>query len=120
MSNREPPQHSSASVGARRLGLSDIGTSPLYTIQTAFNPSDLDPVAATRRFSLAATGWLPFHRLQRGRLRRQLLSRRDDEHRPTSMLGDLMRDAPLKRLAKSRQTARSQYDRGRADLVGGL
>jgi KUP system potassium uptake protein len=35
-------------LGALGVVFGDIGTSPLYTIQTAFNPSDPHPVAATR------------------------------------------------------------------------
>ena len=35
-------------LGALGVVFGDIGTSPLYTIQTAFNPSDPHPVAVTR------------------------------------------------------------------------
>src|SRR5262249_31098155 len=35
-------------LGALGVVFGDIGTSPLYTIQTAFNPSDPHPVEATR------------------------------------------------------------------------
>jgi KUP system potassium uptake protein len=35
-------------LGALGVVFGDIGTSPLYTLQTAFNPSDPHPVAATR------------------------------------------------------------------------
>jgi KUP system potassium uptake protein len=35
-------------VGALGVVFGDIGTSPLYTIKTVFNPSDPHPVAATR------------------------------------------------------------------------
>ncbi len=35
-------------LGALGVVFGDIGTSPLYTIQTAFNPGDPHPVAATR------------------------------------------------------------------------
>src|SRR5207342_3980158 len=34
-------------VGALGVIFGDIGTSPLYTVQTVFNPSDPHPVAAT-------------------------------------------------------------------------
>ena len=34
-------------VGALGVVFGDIGTSPLYTIQTVFNPSDPHPVGAT-------------------------------------------------------------------------
>jgi KUP system potassium uptake protein len=39
---------SAALVGALGVVFGDIGTSPLYTIQTVFDPSDPHPVAATR------------------------------------------------------------------------
>jgi KUP system potassium uptake protein len=35
-------------IGALGVVFGDIGTSPLYTVQTVFNPSDPHPVAATR------------------------------------------------------------------------
>jgi KUP system potassium uptake protein len=35
-------------VGALGVVFGDIGTSPLYTIQTVFNPGDPHPIAATR------------------------------------------------------------------------
>src|SRR6476661_3353376 len=34
-------------VGALGVVFGDIGTSPIYTVQTAFNPSDPHPVTAT-------------------------------------------------------------------------
>ena len=37
-----------AVVGALGVVFGDIGTSPLYTVQTVFNPSDPHPVEATR------------------------------------------------------------------------
>jgi KUP system potassium uptake protein len=37
-----------AVVGALGVVFGDIGTSPLYTVQTVFNPSDPHPVTATR------------------------------------------------------------------------
>ena len=41
-------------VGALGVVFGDIGTSPIYTIQTVFNPEDPHPVAASRR--TASTG----------------------------------------------------------------
>src|SRR5262249_3674957 len=34
-------------IGALGVVFGDLGTSPLYTVQTAFNPSDPHPIAAT-------------------------------------------------------------------------
>ena len=45
--NRRTAQAALA-VGALGVVFGDIGTSPLYTIQTVFNPSDPHPVEATR------------------------------------------------------------------------
>jgi KUP system potassium uptake protein len=47
---RDPSRDRSGclTVGVLGVVFGDIGTSPLYTIQTAFNPSDLHPIAATR------------------------------------------------------------------------
>ncbi len=43
------PWHKSAlTVGALGVVFGDIGTSPLYTVQTIFNPSDPIPLAATQ------------------------------------------------------------------------
>ena len=36
-------------LGALGVVFGDIGTSPIYTVQTVFNPDDPHPVAATRR-----------------------------------------------------------------------
>ena len=36
------------SLGALGVVFGDIGTSPLYTIQTVFNPGDPHPIGATR------------------------------------------------------------------------
>ncbi len=46
MSQRSTAQAALA-IGALGVVFGDIGTSPLYTIQTVFNPSDPHPVAAT-------------------------------------------------------------------------
>jgi KUP system potassium uptake protein len=50
--NPNPPNTRSAARGALLVGalgvvFGDIGTSPIYTIQTVFNPGDPHPVAAT-------------------------------------------------------------------------
>jgi KUP system potassium uptake protein len=42
------PAASAALIGALGIVFGDIGTSPLYTIQTVFDPGDPHPVAATR------------------------------------------------------------------------
>jgi K+ transporter len=41
-------------LGALGVVFGDIGTSPLYTIQTAFNPHDPHALAATQE---ASSGW---------------------------------------------------------------
>jgi KUP system potassium uptake protein len=46
--NRRATGQATLTLGALGVVFGDIGTSPLYTIQTAFNPSDPHPVAATR------------------------------------------------------------------------
>jgi KUP system potassium uptake protein len=42
------PAQAALVVGALGVVFGDIGTSPLYTVQTVFNPGDPHPVAATR------------------------------------------------------------------------
>ncbi len=42
------PAQTALVVGALGVVFGDIGTSPLYTVQTLFNPGDPHPVAATR------------------------------------------------------------------------
>jgi KUP system potassium uptake protein len=44
---RGPAAQAALSLGALGVVFGDIGTSPLYTIQTAFNPSDPHPVRPT-------------------------------------------------------------------------
>jgi KUP system potassium uptake protein len=44
------PAQAALVVGALGVVFGDIGTSPLYTVQTVFNPSDPHPVAATTDF----------------------------------------------------------------------
>ena len=46
--NRRSTAQGALALGALGVVFGDIGTSPLYTIQTAFNPSDPHPVAVTR------------------------------------------------------------------------
>ncbi len=46
--NRRGTAQAALTVGALGVVFGDIGTSPLYTIQTVFNPGDPHPVAATR------------------------------------------------------------------------
>jgi KUP system potassium uptake protein len=46
--NRPIAARTALSIGALGVVFGDIGTSPLYTIQTAFNPHDPHPIAATR------------------------------------------------------------------------
>lgn len=46
-SNRLAPAQGALAVGALGVVFGDIGTSPLYTVQTVFNPSDPHPVAAS-------------------------------------------------------------------------
>ncbi len=41
------PPGARSSIGALGVVFGDIGTSPLYTVQTVFNPSDPHPVAVT-------------------------------------------------------------------------
>ncbi len=41
------PARAAVTIGALGVVFGDIGTSPLYTIQTVFNPEDLHPVEAT-------------------------------------------------------------------------
>jgi KUP system potassium uptake protein len=41
------PSWGAATVGALGVVFGDIGTSPIYTIQTIFNPQDPHPVTAT-------------------------------------------------------------------------
>ena len=45
--NPRPRAQAALVVGALGVVFGDIGTSPLYTVQTVFNPSDPHPVAAT-------------------------------------------------------------------------
>ncbi|MFI5028342.1 MAG: KUP/HAK/KT family potassium transporter, partial [Solirubrobacterales bacterium] len=47
-SSRRTPAQAALVIGALGVVFGDIGTSPLYTIQTVFNPSDPHPVAASR------------------------------------------------------------------------
>ena len=48
-SEREPDGAQAAlAIGALGVVFGDIGTSPLYTIQTVFNPGDPHPIEATR------------------------------------------------------------------------
>src|SRR3954452_11989056 len=42
------PARTALFVGALGVVFGDIGTSPIYTMQTVFNPSDPHPIAATR------------------------------------------------------------------------
>ena len=42
------PAQTALVLGALGVVFGDIGTSPLYTVQTLFNPGDPHPVAATR------------------------------------------------------------------------
>jgi KUP system potassium uptake protein len=42
-------------IGALGVVFGDIGTSPLYTIQTVFNPSDRTRSASPRRASSASS-----------------------------------------------------------------
>src|SRR6476469_7966490 len=42
------PARIAVTVGALGVVFGDLGTSPIYTIQTVFNPSDPHPVAVTR------------------------------------------------------------------------
>jgi KUP system potassium uptake protein len=44
---RQEPTQLALTVGALGVVFGDIGTSPIYTIQTVFNPSDPHPVAAS-------------------------------------------------------------------------
>jgi KUP system potassium uptake protein len=44
---RQPTAQAALAVGALGVVFGDIGTSPLYTIQTVFNPSDPHPVRPT-------------------------------------------------------------------------
>jgi KUP system potassium uptake protein len=46
--NRQSTARAALAVGALGVVFGDIGTSPLYTIQTVFNPGDPHPVAVTR------------------------------------------------------------------------
>ena len=48
------PAQTALVVGALGVVFGDIGTSPLYTIQTVFNPGDPHPVAVDAR--RASTG----------------------------------------------------------------
>ena len=41
------PARIAVTIGALGVVFGDIGTSPIYTIQTIFNPNDPHPVAAT-------------------------------------------------------------------------
>ena len=43
------------SVAALGVVFGDIGTSPIYTIQTVFNPDDPHPVAVTHRQRASAS-----------------------------------------------------------------
>jgi KUP system potassium uptake protein len=45
--NRRTTAQGALAVGALGVVFGDIGTSPLYTVQTVFNPSDPHPVAAS-------------------------------------------------------------------------
>jgi KUP system potassium uptake protein len=45
--NRRSTAQAALAVGALGVVFGDIGTSPLYTVQTVFNPSDPHPVAAS-------------------------------------------------------------------------
>lgn len=40
------PARSALTIGALGVAFGDIGTSPIYTIQTVFNPEDPHPVDA--------------------------------------------------------------------------
>src|SRR5262249_13863974 len=46
--NRRVTAQTALAIGALGVVFGDIGTSPLYTVQTAFNPHDPHPLAATR------------------------------------------------------------------------
>src|SRR5215471_1560034 len=48
--NRRATAQGALALGALGVVFGDIGTSPLYTVQTVFNPSDPHPVAATTDF----------------------------------------------------------------------
>src|SRR5689334_14749682 len=46
--SRRSTAQAALAVGALGVVFGDIGTSPLYTVQTVFNPHDPHPITATR------------------------------------------------------------------------
>ena len=46
-SRRRSPARAALTLAALGIVFGDLGTSPLYTVQTVFNPDDPHPVAAT-------------------------------------------------------------------------
>ena len=46
-SDTRSPAQTALTIGALGVVFGDIGTSPIYTIQTVFNPDDQHPVAAS-------------------------------------------------------------------------
>jgi len=45
---------------------------------------------------------------------------RHDQHRPPSVLGDLVREAPVEDLLQPAQSSRSDHDHGRVQLAGDI
>ena len=46
--NRGVTARTALALGALGVVFGDIGTSPLYTVQTLFNPDDPHPISVTR------------------------------------------------------------------------
>ena len=55
LGKKRTPAQAALALGALGVVFGDIGTSPLYTVQTVFNPSDPHPVAATRTASTGSS-----------------------------------------------------------------